>query len=311
MSRPVTGRHRVEYAAFVVVRTLVRLLPEAVALGMGEALGWVAGTVFRIRRGVVDANLARAFPERTGAWRAGVARRSYRHLGREATAMFRLGPRSVGWVREATEVEGLQALRDAVAAGRGAVMVTGHLGSWEMGGAALAVRGVPIEAVALVQANPLFDRDLVDARRALGIELILRGDASREVLRSLRRGRVPALVADQNARHAPLFVDFFGEPAATFRGPALFALRTGAPLFLGICLRTSRHPQRYRVVLQEVSVPLTGHVEGDTARLTEAWVGLLETWIRKAPEQYFWQHQRWKTRPPAASPSPDARPGEP
>lgn len=307
MTRRPSLKHRVEYGAFSVLRGLVRLLPEAVALGLGEALGWGVGVVARVRRGVVDQNLLRAFPEQDDRWRARVARGSYRHLGREAVAMFRLGGHTRDWVLEATSVEGLEPLLESVEAGRGAIVVTGHLGSWEMGGAAIAVRGAPVDAVALVQGNPLFDRDLVATRQRLGMEVIRRGDASKAVLRSLRRGRVPALVADQNARHAPLFVDFFNTPAATFRGPALFALRTGAPMFVGICTRTSRHPQRYRVVLQEVSIERSGDLEADVQRLTEAHVGVLQEWVTRSPEQYFWQHKRWKTRPPSETQS--GRPG--
>lgn len=298
MSREITTRHRVEYAAFRALRGVLRLLPAPLALGLGEALGWFAGVVVRIRRRVVDDNLALAFPDRDPSWRNRVARASYRHLGREAASQFRVGKGAREWALEATEVEGIEFLQVPVAEGRGAVMVTGHLGSWEMGGAGLAVRGLPMEPVAQAQANPLFDADLTATREAMGLTLIRRGDASREVIRSLRRGRVPGLVADQNARKAPLFVDFFGVPAATHRGPALFALRTGAPLVVGACLRTSRHPQRYRIVLEEVSVPTSGDLEDDVQRLTEAWVAALERWVRIAPEQYFWQHKRWKTRPP-------------
>jgi KDO2-lipid IV(A) lauroyltransferase len=115
----------------------------------------------------------------------------------------------------------------------------------------------------------------------------------------VREGRVAALVADQNARRGGIFVDFFGVPAATFRGPALFAVRTGAPLFVAVALRTSRHPQRYRVVLQEVTATRSGDPERDVARLTAAHTADLERWVRSAPEQYFWQHKRWKTRPSA------------
>ncbi len=291
-------RHRVEYGAFRLLRALLTVLPEAVALGFGEALGWVAGTMVRVRRQVVDENLRTAFPDRSPAWRRQVASASYRHLGREAVATFRLGAATPERVRVATTVEGLDALERARAKGHGALVVTGHLGNWEIGGAALAVRGVPVDAVALVQANRLFDRDLVETRGRLGMSVITRGDAAREVVRSLRKGRVPALVADQNARGAGLFVDFFGRPASTFRGPALFARKTGARLFVGVALRTSRHPQRYRVVLEEVGLEPTDDVEADVRALTAAHTEVLERWVRVAPEQYFWQHKRWKTRPP-------------
>jgi KDO2-lipid IV(A) lauroyltransferase len=298
VSRPVTLRHRLEYAGFRLLKAGLTLLPEAVALGMGEALGWIAGRVLGIRRDVVARNLARAFPDRPAAWRRRVASRSWRHLGREGAAFFRMGALGPERVRRATTVEGMELLEAALERGNGAIVVTGHLGSWEIGGAAVAVRGIPVDGVALVQGNPLFDADLVASRRALGMRIITRGGAPREVLRSLARNRVPALVADQNARSSGVFVDFFGSPAATYRGPALFSLRAGAPIFLGVCLRTSRRPQRYRVVLEPVEVQVTGDLEQDTERLTAAHTAALERWVRRAPEQYFWPHKRWKTRPP-------------
>lgn len=271
------------------------MLPRRPTLALGELLGWVAGSGLRIRRRVVDENLRHAFPDRPPRWRARVARGSYRHFGREAVMTFRGSSREE--LIEMTEVVGLDAFRATVDEGRGAIIVTGHLGNWEIGGASVAARGIPIDGVALVQGNPLFDRDLVEARTRLGMRIIKRGDAPREVLRSLSRGRVPALVADQNARAAGIFVDYFGRPASTYRGPALFSLRTGAPLYLSVALATSRHPLRYRVVFEEVTVEPSGDTEEDVRRLTAAHVAALERWVRTAPEQYFWQHKRWKTRP--------------
>lgn len=290
-------RHRAEYHTFRLARAVLGVLPETMALGLGEVLGWIAGVVLRMRRDVVNDNLARAFPDASRAWRRRVAVASYRHLGREAVATFRLGRADRDVLRGATEVEGLANLEAALAGGRGALVVTGHLGNWELGGAAVAVRGVPVDAVALVQANRLFDEDLARTRARLGMRMIQRGAAPREVLRSLARGRVAALVADQNARRAGVFVDFFGRPASTFRGPALLSLRARAPLFLGVALRVSRHPQRYRIVLEEVTAERSGDADADVRALTAAHTRALETWVRAAPDQYFWQHKRWKTRP--------------
>jgi KDO2-lipid IV(A) lauroyltransferase len=292
-------KHRAEFAAFRVARGMLGLLPEPVALALGEALGWLVGVVLRIRRGVVQANLERAFPDRDAAWRRRTAVASYRHLGRESAATFRLGHLPGRWILAATEVAGLEALQRALERGRGAVVVTGHLGNWEIGGAAVAARGIGVDAVVLVQANRLFDRDLAETRGRLGLRVVSRGSAPREILRSLGRGRVVALVADQNARRAGIFVDFFGHAASTFRGPALFSVRTGAPLFLGVALRSSRHPQRYRIVLEEVEVELSGDLDADVEALTAAHTRALERWVRQAPDQYFWQHKRWNTRPEA------------
>jgi KDO2-lipid IV(A) lauroyltransferase len=173
-----------------------------------------------------------------------------------------------------------------------------------MGAAAVAARGVPVDAVVQVQRNARFDRDLTEARRNLGINVMSKQSAPRGVLASLRKGRLAALVADQNVLRAGVFVDFFGTPAATAKGPALFSLRTGAPLWAGVALREPGVRARYRVVLRPVEAELTGDAEEDVRRLTQAHTALLEAWVREAPEQYFWQHKRWKTRPPIPEPTP-------
>lgn len=308
-------RDRLEYGAFRLLRGLLRALPERWADGLGSALGRFAGSVLRVRRDVVDDNLARAFPDLGAGERVRLAAASYRHLGREAVATFR-SYGSPEDVRSRTRVHGLPALREALERGRGAIAVTGHLGNWEVGGAAVAARGVPVDAVAFRQRNRLFDRELVEGRRRLGLRVIRRGDAPREVLHSLDEGRVPALVGDQDAGRRGVFVEFFGSGASTARGAAVFSLRTGAPLFLGVALRAGSPgrpdvPARYHVHLEEVAFERSGDLEDDVRRLTAAHTAALERWVRRAPEQYFWVHKRWKTRPPAEEADPGRAPDEP
>jgi KDO2-lipid IV(A) lauroyltransferase len=294
-------RHRLEHAGFRLLSRLLRVLPERAALGLGALLGRFAGGVLRIRRREVDAHLALAFPERPPSWRRRVAAASYAHLGREAVALFRMAGMDAADIRARTSVHGLEELEGALAAGTGVVVVTGHLGNWEIGGAALTARGLPVEAVAKGMANRRFDRDLVATRERLGLRVVGMEEAPRRILRALREGRVAALVADQNFRRGGVFVPFFGVAAATAKGPALFALRTGAPLFLAVSLREEGAPPRYRVDLRPVTVEPTGDLEADVRRLTEAYTAALEREVRAAPGQYFWQHKRWKTRPPAST----------
>lgn len=300
MRRP-TLKHHVEFGAFRLASALIGVLPERVALSLAGLLGSLAGNVLRIRRTDVDHHLETAFPDATPEWRRGVARASYRHLAREVVATFRLSVSSADDVRRRTTVHGLQELKAALEEGRGAIVITGHLGNWEIGGASLAARGIPLDAVVFPQRNPLFDRHLTDARARLGITVIAKADAGWMVLESLRKGRVMALMADQNIRTRPVFVDFFGVPAATAKGPAVFALRTGAPVFLGVSLREPGWPARYRVLIERVPVARTGGLNADVLHLTRAHVALLEDHVRSAPEQYFWLHRRWKTRPPEVS----------
>jgi KDO2-lipid IV(A) lauroyltransferase len=265
-------------------------------------MGWLAGTVVRVRRRAVDAHLEHAFPERTPGWRRAVARASYRHLGRESVSTFRLASMGAAEVRQRTEMVGFDDLEAAMEQGKGAIVVTGHFGNWEIGGASLAARGIPLEVVAQRQRNPLFDEDLNRQRQALSMTVIERKEAPRRVLRALRAGRTVAIVGDQNLRRGGVFVEFFGRQASTARGAAVFALRTGAPIFLGLVVRKEGFPQRYAVTLERVEFEPTGDMEADVRRLTEAHTTHLEARVREVPSQYFWQHRRWKTRPTGEGP---------
>ena len=286
-------RHRVEYALFRMAAGCAGWLPARWTQGLGAVAGWLAGSVLRVRRRVVAANLARAFPERSRAWRTRVARESYRHLGRTAATTFGLSHLTPEKIRARSRVEGRELLADPVARGEGAILVTGHLGNWEAGGGALACRGLPLDVVVRPQNNPLFDRALVRARRRLGMNVISRHDPVHVLLRALRKGRVVVLLADQNAHADGLMVEFFGRPASTARGAALLSLRTGAPLVLGVALHDPGSRIPHRLVLEQVSISPSGVRARDLEALTRAHVAALERWIRRHPGQYLWQHRRW------------------
>lgn len=289
-------RHRVEYGLVLVARWLDRILGPRLSGGLAAAVGRLAYRVLRIRAEVTEDQLRRAFPDRDEAWIRRVAGESYAHLGREAMTLIRLSRLGREAVIAATDVdEGFEALASAVAEGRGAVVVTGHLGNWEIGGSGVAARRVPVDAVARPQKNPLVDRLINDARARLGMTVIPLGGATKRALRSLRAGRVVALVADQDARRRGLFVPFFGRPASSHRGPALLALRSGAPVFAAVALR--QPDGRYEIRLRHVPVPAHDDPEAQERELTAALAAALEAWVREAPGQYLWQHRRWKTRP--------------
>lgn len=258
----------------------------------------------RVRRELVESNIRLAFPEKDADWHRRVARESYRHLGREALAMVALGARSADEIRERTPFTGLDELHRALALGRGAVMVTGHFGNWEIAAASLAVRGIPFDGVVQRQRNPLVDRDIRAVRERLGVRIIDRRHASKLVPPALGAGRAVGFVADQDAGRHGVFVPFFGRPASTHRGAALFALRARAPLFVGVGVR--RDDATYDCRIEEVVVDRDGSVDDVVLRLTAAFTARLEAYVRSAPEQYFWLHRRWKTPPPT---EPDASAG--
>ncbi len=292
-----TLRHRLEYAGFRVIRALLGILPEWAARWLGSFLGWLAGTVLRVRRDVVLANLRLAFPDRSASWYRKTASASYRHLGRESIATFLLDRETPASIRERTEiVAGFEAVQAAHEAGKGLILLTGHFGNWEIGGAAMAARGIPLDGVATTQKNPAFNRDLVESRERLGIRIVPRNEAPRRLLQGLAAGRAAGLVADQNVHSGGVLVPFFGTPASTAKGAAVFSLRTGAPIFVGAAVALPGSRYRYRIRIQQVQIETTGDLERDTLELTAAHTRVLEEAVREAPEQYFWVHKRWKKR---------------
>jgi KDO2-lipid IV(A) lauroyltransferase len=276
----------------------VRALPSHLADHAGQSLGAIAHRPLGVRRDVVEANLRRAFPDASEEWVSTVARKSFRHLGREAVATLRLSLLDAAAVVRGTEVRGWDAFAAAVAKGRGALLVTGHFGNWEVGAAAVAARGLPMHAVVKRQRNRLFDAWLNAARERLGVGTIDMGKAPTRVPRVLRAGHVVGIVADQDARHSGVWVPFFGHPASTHRGPALFALRLRTPIF-ACSVQRIPGPVPYRVTFLPVAVPRSGDLERDVLELTRRLAAHLEAAVRAAPEQYFWFHKRWKTKPSA------------
>ncbi|MEX2526197.1 MAG: lysophospholipid acyltransferase family protein [Gemmatimonadota bacterium] len=301
---------RLEFGLYRFVSRGLALLPERWAHLVAGGLGWFAGSVLRVRRSVVDENLARAFPAESPDWRARVARGSYVHLARESVALLRERAVGAGAVLERVQFQGLEMLIQAMSQGKGAILVTGHLGNWELAGSAVAMAGVPLDAVAMRQKNPLFHEEMTRSRGELGLRVILKSDATRPILRALKEGRAVALLADQNVWAGALWVEFFGTPSATTRGPALLARRTGAPLFLALGIRTAAWPPAYTVTFQPLPVESTDDLEADLHTTTRSYLQALEDWVRRYPQQYFWHHRRWKRTAPKDGGSGTAPPGQ-
>lgn len=297
MSAP-TLAHRVEYLLARGLERAVSALPERMAEGLGAGAGGLAGGPLGIRRSVVEANLRLAYPDAPDAWIRETARAAYRHLGREAAAILRLSRLDPEEVVRRTVTRGWDEFNEALGEGKGVILATGHYGNWEIAAAAVAARGVPISAIVKRMGNRLVDARLEALRRRLGVETIEMHQAQRQVPRVLRRGGVVGIVADQDARRSGVFVPFFGRPASTHRGTALFALRLGAPVFACTARRLPGRDTMYEVSGYRVPVRATGDLEADVERLTARLAEALETDVRAAPEQYFWFHRRWKTRPP-------------
>lgn len=293
-----TLSHRLEYAGTRAVVGVLRLLGWRGASWVGGRIARLVYKPFGIRRGVVERQIAAAFPGQSPAAVVSLAGRSYESLGRTSIETATMPGTSAKEILERVErVEGWEFVERGLAQGTGVILVTGHLGNWELGGAYFAARGVPIDVVARGMANPIFEAYVNRTRRKIGMEVIHDKDAVRRTPRSLRDNRCVAFVSDHDALGlASTFVPFFGRPAKTPRGPAVFALRFAVPvLFVAIVRERSG---KYAVLIEPVPVHPTGDREADIDAIVLAYTQMLEHYVRQYPDQYFWQHRRWRRQPP-------------
>jgi KDO2-lipid IV(A) lauroyltransferase len=294
--------HYFQYYALRGAVAALDLLSMQRAGAIGARIGALGYRPLGIRRDVVVRQVRAAFPDLSDVEVQRIARASYEHLGRTTIETALLPAYSREQVVGMFEgVEGWDAMERARAQGRGVLIVSGHLGNWELAGAFVAASGVPLEAVARGMENPLFDQYITRTRNSIGMTVIHDADAVRRVPRATREGRAVAMLVDQGAAGlASSWVPFFGRFAKTPRGPAVFALRLGAPVVFATALR--QPSGKYVMYYEEVPVHPTGDREADVDRIVADYTSTLERWIRRAPEQYFWHHRRWKHQRPGTPP---------
>lgn len=293
-----TLAHRAEYYAMRATIGGLRALSWGAACKVGEKLGALGYRPLGIRKRVVERQIAAAFPDLSPEAVVSLARESYEHLGRtfiETALLDSLG--KDGLQKLVETVEGWGEIEKVMSKGKGAVLVTGHIGNWELAGAYVAARGVPLDAIVRGMANPLFDAYINHTREVMGMTVVHDSEAVRRTPRSLRGGRAVAFVADQGVLGlASTFVPFFGRPAKTPRGAAVFALRFDVPVVFVVALRKPNG--RYRIVIERIEAPQTGDRDRDVDAIVGRFTQHLEKWVRAVPAQYFWQHRRWRRQPP-------------
>ena len=271
-------------------------LPSPLRVALGSLLGDLLFVALPRRRRIALANLAVAFPDAPPATRRRLARRASRHLGLVCAELAALLARPLPATLATLSLEGREHLDRVMASHGRALVLTAHLGNWELLAAAHRLTPYPLAIVVRPLDARWLDTLAEEARRKTGVELIAKRGALRPVLDALRRGRLVGILLDQNtARSEGVFVPFFGRAASTSRALALLALRTRAPI---VPIFAQRADGRHRVVIAPPIMPPRGATEAAVTELTARCTAAIEVAIREAPEQWLWSHDRWRTRPP-------------
>jgi KDO2-lipid IV(A) lauroyltransferase len=279
----------------VALLWLLHFLPLPVLAIIGDGLGRLLMLLGRKRPAIVALNLAWCFPELDKAAQRALARRHFAGLGRSFLERGVLWWSSQRRLEKLIRIDGERHLQEQLDAGRPVILLAPHFLGLDAGGVGIAMRHDSISLYA-AQRNPLFNRLLLRGRHRFGDQQLLsRQDGVRATVKAMKSGRPFYYLPDLNARRRDaVFVPFFGIPAATISGLPRLARVAGAAV-LPCVTRMLPDGAGYRVEIGEAWADYpTGDVEADTARMN-TW---LEGVIRTMPEQYYWVHRRFKTRPP-------------
>ncbi|MGH7895192.1 MAG: lysophospholipid acyltransferase family protein [Candidatus Binatia bacterium] len=277
-----------------VVARAVGILPVPVALGLGRALGTAAHALLGTPRRLARTHVGLAFPELGATACNAIVQETFRHAG-QSYAELALWPklaRDPDYVR----IENRAALDDALAQGRGCLAITGHVGNWELLAARIASLGYGLSVVARRVNDERFDALITRFRGRAGMEILLRDDPQflGTVRDALGRGRIVALLIDQDSAGGGVFVPFFGRPAHTPPGAAILALRIRVP---AVSVFIHRRPDGGHVIrFAPFGIDSAGGA-GKVTDLTARFTRTIEDAIREAPAEWVWWHERWRRRP--------------
>ncbi len=286
-----------EYALFAGIARLLQLLPlRAVrrSARIAAAFFWYC---IPVRKSLTLAQLRSALPGRGDEEIRRIARASYVNL---VTTIFELM-----WtpcldddrIAECIRMRNPEVIDQALRRGSGVIFMSGHFGNWEWLSVGVArLLGLPFTVIVHPIHNPRVD-ELVEAwRQRFANRSVPMGVSIREIIHTLRNRGAVAMLADQSGPSGSLYVRFFGKPAATYEGPATFALRIGAPIIMGFAIRGE--DGNYDVVVEEIPThDLSGLTDANVQELTRRHVRALERMISVHPSQWLWQHKRWKHTP--------------
>jgi Kdo2-lipid IVA lauroyltransferase/acyltransferase len=294
----VSVREAAEFAVVWLFVHGVRLLPRTVARAVGAAIGAIAFHALGRLRRVGIRNLELAFPAMTAADREAILRSEYRSLGFLLAEFCKMPDYTPATASRFIRYEGLENYVAARDRGEGVLVLTGHLGAWELSSFYHSLMGMPMGMVIRRLDNPLVDAFVNRIRCLHGNRVIHKDDFARGLIASMRGGETVGILMDTNMTPPQgVFVPFFGVPACTASGMARIAAKTGAAVLPGFLLWEESERKYVLHFGEELDVIRTGDPEQDALVNTASFTAAIEKYIRQYPEQWLWLHRRWKTRP--------------
>lgn len=291
-------KQRLEYAAVWGIVRLLGALPRALSRAIGESIGLAAFALLGRLRKVGMKNLSIAFPEMSERDRETKLRKLFIGLGRQLSEFCQFPSYTQENARDIADYDGFENYERAKSAGRGVLLLTGHIGGWEIGSFVHSIFGHPIKIVVRRLDNPSVDA-LVERYRTLhGNETSAKEDFARGLLAAMRKGETVGILMDTNMTPPQgVFVPFFGIPACTASGAARVAQRCGAAVVPAFTI-WDESQRKYHVRFDPaLTLIRTEDDEADAIANTALFTQVIQEYATRYPEQWLWVHRRWKTRP--------------
>jgi len=288
-------RYRIEFIFFQLFRFLILLLPLKSAQRFGAFIGTIAYYIAVERRKIALENLQYAFPEKSKQDCTKIAKGSFRNFAISLVELLWFPNLTDDILRKLIKTNYLDMLHKNHSKGKGLILLSGHFGNWELIALGIAyLSKLPFNIIVQTQNNKLVDAVINRHRCLFGNKVVPMGMSVREIIRTLHEKGIVAIAPDQSGdRERGIYVEFFGRETATHQGPAVFALRTGAPLIMGFIIRNA--DCTYEVILEEINyTDIPSYNEENVYKLTRRHLELLEKYIRQYPDHWLWMHRRWK-----------------
>lgn len=283
--------HTLQYLGLVCFARIICFLPRNWALGLGSAIG-SCGWTLGLRNKLVVSNIAQAKPHATEQERSRTGKRAAKNFGLTITEFIRYGIEERDRIGDIIKIQNLDLLRQSLAKGNGALLLTGHYGAWALYFAAIALEGVPLSLLVGKQHNPKVDT-FIHKIPGDRVELISKGRAAvKTILEKLKAGRAVVIVADQHAGPGGLAIPFLGKNASTLPLPGSIAAKYDVPVFLMTGHRNL--DGTHLVEIAPIAVPESGTQEQRKTAIMSAYNDALGKIVANRPEQYFWYHRRWR-----------------
>ena len=276
-------------------------------LRFGHLIGQLAYFLDVPHRRIVRRNLAFAYPDWSREQIERISRRIFQNLGITFLETLQLFALSREDILARIQVEGLEHLQRAQQSKKGLIIVSGHLGSWEMGVlyACCILEKPSLGVVKKIRFAPL-NRRIHRLRTRFGLKIVYKKGAMPEMRKMLRRGGILGLLVDQSRRSEGVEVTFFGHKVTATPAAAFLAIRCKCPVLPIFCVRKTNGQ-----LIMEVNSPLemkrTGDLRSDLQANTQIITDAVEKAVRKYPDQWFWVHKRWKKFYPELYPEYQAR----